>query len=393
MEEKRKPRVLVTYIESGYGHIMSAQAIAAGLEKKYSGEMDIVEANIMQEDHDETLIKFEKFLINQTKLTNKVRYYGDVMFAIMNLGKSKFMKLLHHTVFHKALESGVEAFRLRDPDVIISTHYFITFCAIEYKRRYAPAVTVVTYNPDNNVHVWWDKRSDIFITNNNKASTEAVRKRKFDFEKVKQVYFTARECVKNASGTKEEYRNKYHIPQEKFCVVLADGGYADGKAKKYVNALLRSKKPLTLVFMTGRNEKLFSEYTAKKALLSENITLIPVAFTEAAYELYAAADIFVTKAGPNSVLDSLYVGTPVMINYCPHPIERATYKLFVKTYGCGVGAFNRFKAKKMIERFIDDPTLLGGMRENIRANIDKTRDGASQIADIVYDQVRDAKET
>lgn len=49
--------------------------------------MDIVEANIMQEDHDETLIKFEKFLINQTKLTNKVRYYGDVMFAIMNLGK------------------------------------------------------------------------------------------------------------------------------------------------------------------------------------------------------------------------------------------------------------------------------------------------------------------
>ena len=48
MEEKRKPRVLVTYIESGYGHIMSAQAIAAGLEKKYSGEMDIVEANIMQ---------------------------------------------------------------------------------------------------------------------------------------------------------------------------------------------------------------------------------------------------------------------------------------------------------------------------------------------------------
>ena len=88
MEEKRKPRVLVTYIESGYGHIMSAQAIAAGLEKKYSGEMDIVEANIMQEDHDETLIKFEKFLINQTKLTNKVRYYGDVMFAIMNLGKT-----------------------------------------------------------------------------------------------------------------------------------------------------------------------------------------------------------------------------------------------------------------------------------------------------------------
>ena len=145
--------------------------------------------------------------------------------------------------------------------------------------------------------------------------------------------------------------------------------------------------------MTGRNEKLFSEYTAKKALLSENITLIPVAFTEAAYELYAAADIFVTKAGPNSVLDSLYVGTPVMINYCPHPIERATYKLFVKTYGCGVGAFNSFKAKKMIERFIDDPTLLGGMRENIRANIDKTRDGASQIADIVYDQVRNAKET
>ncbi len=391
-----KPRVLVTYIESGFGHIMSAQAIADSLKAKYGDKMEIVETEIMRDDNDETLIKFEKFLTDQTKATNKIWHYGDLVFAIINLGKTQFMKLVHHTFFRSAVNSAVEAMRSRKPDVIISTHYFITFCAMEYKRKYCAEdeVTVVSYNPDNNVHVWWDKRSDIFITNNSRASTEAIRKRKFDYANVRQVYFTARENVKNFSMTKEQCREKYGIPQDKFCIMIADGGYAGGKAKRYCEWLMKTvKKPLTILFLAGKNEKLYRFFNDASSKVRSNITLIPFEFTDKAYELYAAADLFVTKAGPNSVLDSLFVGTPVMIDNCPHPIERATYRLFVKNYKCGVGAFDRYAAGRLINKYISDPSLLESFRKNIKDKIDKNKDGAEQIADIVYEQVKDKVET
>ena len=40
--EKKKPKVLLTYIESGMGHITSMNSIKASLEK-YSDKLDIVE--------------------------------------------------------------------------------------------------------------------------------------------------------------------------------------------------------------------------------------------------------------------------------------------------------------------------------------------------------------
>lgn len=386
-----KPKVLVTYIESGFGHIMSAKAIADGLKARYADKIDIVETEIMQEDNDETLIKFEEFLTKQTKATNKYWHYGDVVFTIMNLGKTQLMKLVHNVLFKKAVDSAVEAFLKRKPDVIISTHYFVTFCAMEYKRRCCEEndVVVVSYNPDNNVHVWWDRRSDIFITNNSKASNEAIRKRKFDYSHVRQVYFTAREEVKNFNLTKQQCRQKYNIPQDKFCIMIADGGYAGGKAKRYCQWIMHHcKKPLTILFLAGKNKKLYDYFRSQADKLPKNVTLLPFEFSDKVYELYAAADLFVTKAGPNSILDCLYVGTPVMVDNCPHPIERATYRLFVKNMKCGVGAFNRYKASALIDKYIDNPALLDNFKRNIAKNIDKNKDGAMQIADIVYEQLK-----
>ncbi len=388
---EQKPRILVTYIESGFGHIMSAQAIADGLKNRYGDEMEIVESKIMEDDHDQTLIKFERFLINQTKATNKYWHYGDMIFAVMNLGKRPFMNLVHHVFFRKAVNELVEAFHARQPDVIISTHYFVTFCAMEYKRRYASEreVTVISYNPDNNVHVWWDRRCDVFITNNSLASTEAIRKRKFDYSKVRQVYFTVRKCVREFSMTKQQCREKYGIPQDKFCIMIADGAYALSKSAKYCRYLVKHvRQPLTIVFLAGKNEKLYEKTARLAEQVPSNITLIPIRFTEKIYEYYAACDLFVTKAGPNAILDSLFVGTPVMVDFCPHPIERATCRLFVNHYGCGVTAFHRKTALKLINEYIADPSALDGCRQAIAEHINKTVDGGEQIADIVYEQVK-----
>lgn len=391
--ESKKPKVLMTFIESGMGHIMSMRAVTDGLKKLYSEEMDIIETEIMRDTNSPEQIWFENFLTTQTKMTNKVKSFGPFIFKILDIGKQPFMKFVHHTLFKKATNATVEALKTHNPDVIVSTHYFITFCAIEYKLRHNPNVIVVTYDPDNNVHAWWDNRGDIFITNNNLATDEAVNRRNFNRDSVKQVFFTARECVVNAIEDKELYREKYGIPKDKFAVLFADGAYADGKAKKFADYLLKTEKPVTVMVLAGKNKKVYQYFKDKQSTMPPNITLIPYEFTPEAYELYCASDLFVTKGGPNAVLDCLFMSTPVMIDYFPHPIEKATYKLFVESLGCGVGAFDKKTARKMIENYIDNPTLLDEYRNNIKKHIDRNQNGAEQVGKIIKEAIENHNPT
>lgn len=105
-------------------------------------------------------------------------------------------------------------------------------------------------------------------------------------------------------------------------------------------------------------------------------------FLPNAHELYGAADIFLTKGGPNAVLDSIYMHTPVMINYCPHVIEAATVKVFINEHGCGESVFRKNKAIKRIRKFIDDRTELERYEKNIDELI-ADGNGSAAVADII----------
>lgn len=387
-EKNKKPRVLITYIESGMGHIMSATAIANKLKEKYGNELEIIEEHIMKCDNNKKQIKFEKFMSGQVKITNKVKGYGAFMFWLLEkLGQQRSLELIHKTIFKKATDGTIEAMRKRNPDVVISTHHFITLCAIELKKRYMPNLTIITYDPDNNVHCWWDNRSEIFITNNEIAVKEAIEKRKFKPEALKKVFFTARDSVVNAEGTKEDFRKKYGIPLDKFAVIVADGAYASANAKKYTLELMKTDLPLTIVMLAGKNEKVLNYFKKKAKKTKSNITLMPMGFTDKAHELYGACDVFITKGGPNAILDSLYMGTPVLANFYAQNMEKATINLFVNIMGCGVAIYNKKKARKQVEEWIKNPQLLDVYKNNIKKQLDKNQNGSSQIADIIMEEI------
>lgn len=384
-----KPRVLLTYIESGMGHIMSMKAIAAGLKEKYSDSLDIIESYIMDEG-DKNTAEFEQFLSNCTKETNKNKAFGIGIFWFLEIaGRQHFMRLIHRTVFKKYTDATINAMMKHKPDIIISTHYFITFAALELKKRYMPNLTVITYNPDNNVHMWWDNRSDLFINNNVAACDEAIRRRKFKYQSIRRVFFTSREEVANANGTKESYRKKYNLPLHNFTVIIADGAYASGKAKKACNKLLKVKFPITILMLAGKNEKVFQYFENKKKNLPSNITLVNLRFTPKAYEYYGASDLFITKSGPNAVLDSLFMGTPVLVDYYAHNIEKATAKLFVDDLKCGLKCYNLNKLPKYVKYLYEHPEFLKQLRKNIRKNVNRTQNGATQIADIIINELEE----
>lgn len=383
----KKQRVLLTYIESGMGHIMSMSAIADGLKEKYGNELEILESYIMSDDKEAG--KFEKFIMDCVKSTNKNKAFGMGIFVLLELlGGQHFMRFVHRTLFKSATDATVEAMKKYEPDIIVSTHYFITYAAIELKRKYLPDLTVITYNPDNNVHVWWDNRSDLFINNNSFATEEAVTRRDFEKDRTHTVFFSARKEVAEANLSKEYYREKYNLPKDKFTVMIADGAYASAKSKKICDRLLSVDFPLTIIILAGKNQKVYNYFEQKSKSARENITLVPVEFTPLAYEYYGASDVFITKAGPNATLDSLFMGTPVIFDFYAQPMEKATAKLFSEKLGCGISAFTTGKVKRAVEELYKNPQRLEEMQNNIQKNVNREKNGIFQIADIIIAEAR-----
>lgn len=383
---QKKPKVLFSYIESGMGHITSMQAIVDSVTKKYSDEIDIVTDYVMS--HSIITKKHETFLTKQVQNTNKFGGFGQFVFGIIEfLGGQGLLRSLYSTIFKSTKEAIFARFKEINPDIIVSTHHAITHIAIEYQRKVDPSCEVITYNPDNNTHVWWDSRQGWFFVNNDFAKREAIKRRKFNPDNIIQVNYTKRQALLDANLSKEEYRQKYDLPVNKFTVIVADGVYALGKCKQFTNKLLKTKKELTIIFIAGKNEKMYNYMIKKGNKLKEkgktNITLRVYGFMSNIHELYKASDVFITKAGPNSILDSLIMGTPVIVNFCPQPMEEAAYKHFIKKLGCGQAVFKPRKIKKIVESYIDNPSLLDIYSNNI-SHISNTENGADTIADFIY---------
>ncbi|MDE7336842.1 MAG: hypothetical protein K2N32_01870, partial [Clostridia bacterium] len=241
-------------------------------------------------------------------------------------------------------------------------------------------VKVVTYNPDNNVHMWWDNRDGAFFVNNDLAYKQAIDKH-FAKESLFQVPCAARKCILESVDDKTFYRKKYNLP-DKFTVTVADGAYAKAKADLVTSYLLDTDRQLSVIFVAGKNEKLYSKYKRIASGLPDNVTLTVLPFTADIHEYYCASDVLICKGGPNAVLDSVYMHTPVIIDYYAHPIEKATVDYFVDSLGCGRAIYSPMKIKRQIEQWIDDPTLLQGYIANTY-KLDKRDNGADRIASYI----------
>lgn len=376
----KKPKVLITYIESGMGHIMAAKAIVDHLDRE---KLDVVETNIMKDFNDKSAIKFEKFLVAQTKNTG-IPGFGFFIFNFILIfgGKQGSLQFCHKTFFRKATKATIEAIVKHNPDMIISTHYFITYCAVEAKKKFLPNLKIVSYNPDNYVHMWWDKRDGVFICNNPVTTAQAIKR---GYKDVREVEFPVRQMVSEENSTKEEYRKKYNLPLDEFVVMVAESAYANGKIKKITDLLLKSKKKFTLICLTGKNEKLHEYYLNKK--IPSNINFIPLKFTDRVIEYYKSADLLITRGGPLAVLDCVLMNTPLIIDYLATPLDLGTKRYFIDRAKCGEYIPSPSKIKKRTEFLMDNPEILEKYREATK-QFDKHSSGSKQIAEIILTEIK-----
>ena len=380
----------MTYVEAGMGHITSAEAIANALETYHPDEVEVIRCNIFTETNDPLLIKHQQFLIDEVKRSNRHPFH---MFYLKLIGLPLFPRLsslrfAFGTLFVKETHRSQAIMRKYNPDMVFSTHFSpLHFAIEENKRRRGCHFLTGLYIPDPNVHGWWDRRSDLTFVNNPAAYREAIEKMKFDPEKTRLGKFLIRTALRESSKEKRVLREKHDLPVDRFTVTLAAGAYAECHLKEFANRLLAINRRYTLLIIAGDNDEIYQEFSEQEGKTGQ-IELRVYRFLPDAHEFYGASDVFITKAGPNSILDSVYMGTPVITNFCASLIEQITKNYFIEEHGVGVHLESPEEVCTQITEWIDNPELLNPYQKKCAEFVETCVGGEKEVADGILETLR-----
>jgi 1,2-diacylglycerol 3-beta-galactosyltransferase len=193
----------------------------------------------------------------------------------------------------------------------------------------------------------------------------------------------------DVSNSKQQCRAHLGLPSEKTVALLMAGGEGGGKLLPTTLALAKSKLPLHLVVVTGRN-------AALRAKLNELAPSLPTPMTILGYcdnvpELMRAADLLVTKAGPGTIAEASLAEVPVVV-YDFIPGQEFGNLEYVRTNGIGVVALTTNDVVRSVRRIVANLERLQSMRDR-QASVaprGSSRRIASLIANIALGELSDA---
>ena len=384
---KNKYRVLVTYMEAGMGHIISADAIADALETWYPDEVEVTRSHIFTETGNRALAAHEKQFVREVRFAQRFRsHFFFLTFLQYLLPPLASLKLTYNVAYPRVKKALQNIMMEKDPDMVFCTHWTPLHAAVEAKVHRGATFLTGLYVPDPNVHGWWDKRTDLCLVNNKWAYEDAIREG-FSPQQLVLSKFILRKAVREATKDKAELRRRHNLPLDRFTVVLADGAYASAKIRPFADEFLKIDRPFTMLVIAGSNEEVYNHYAALVGHTGQ-IELHVYRFVEDAHELYGASDLFVTKAGPNAILDSVWMDTPIMSNYYSSPIERITNRLYVDEHHVGTYVDDPVEGARQLTAYIDDPETLAPYIENCRKFVRDCVGGEKEMADAIMEALR-----
>jgi len=285
-------KVLIFYSKTGGGHLRAAEAIAEQL-KIISPDTKITLVDGLEKND------FRVPLRPQTAfqvLSNQLLWYFNLNYILTNnfAGMIYFNNLIR-LVFGTNIRNIIKR---ESPDLIISTHHFISPSTIGRYPKNIPFVVVVT---DLGIphHLWFDKKASLTITPSQRTAAHAKRViGEKNSDKVIILDYPLKGGFKTLS----------HKPHPTNTILVLGGGAGSAKIKKQVLELLNALPDKKIIAVCGYNEQL-------KTVLEKlnNPKLKVFSFVHNMHELISESDIVLTKAGPATIIESAILKKPLII--------------------------------------------------------------------------------
>ena len=353
-------RLLIVMSDVGGGHRALSRAITAHWESETGGSAAIVDvlaaggvgvAHWIAKGYGPTI--------------RHARFAYAALFRLTD--RKTRMRALNRTLGSKLVERIADVIDEHVPDVVAFAHPFTVipgYDALEmvkarHGRRPTDAVMVADLV---NFHASWvDPRAQRYLA----ATAEAVAllgRHGIPSEKIVETGLPVGPLFGRVAESPADVRARLRLSPTKTTALLLSGGDGSGPVREIVTMLSRALPELQLVVVCGRNQALQVEL--------ERLCLPPavhvLGFVENMPELMHAADFIITKGGPQTIVEGLASGRPLVITDLL-PGQEQGNGAYVTRRGAGYLALTRPDVLAATRRLFDDPALRARVAEAARA--------------------------
>lgn len=377
----KKLRILFPYVEAGLGHIIPMKAFVSEFKKEHSDEFEIIESEFYQDEHDSDLMRFESWLCNNVKVFSTFPFFGRVVTLIdyifpINVVSNFVMQFCHRKAYKKALKK-MEKFHA---DIVFSTHWATNYYANKINNR----PYTILYCPDCELVHAFSYSSNLTLISTEVGYKKGLKmKRRFNNDNLKLTKFLIRNRAFEIPYDKYENRKNLNLPIDNFTIMFMEGGYGIGKMEFLCKQLVKDNRNITLIAACGKNEKLYDKFKTLK--VNSNVTFVPLKLIEDILPYVASCDLFIGKGG-NSIAEPTFFAHPSIISTLSTGIEKKIARFYQDDVGSSIICTKKKKLLKLINKFIDEPSLLKPYEKN--AYLDHDRYGAKECVEVVYEQIK-----
>ena len=377
---EKKPKVMFTFVEAGMGHIIPMTGMADAFEKKYGDRCEIVRSRIFSESESPAVRKMGEEQIRHTKLLS------------VNLPYRKFEAFSYHLPsrivhgfldlhFKKAIRDCSAELRNAAPDLLVASYFLPAHVAAIANKKELTDTLIATYSPDPYIYPAWDRQCDLFLVNND-AAAKMARKKKF--RNIVQVPFLYKSGLTEIPcEDKAAARAAIGLP-ERFTLLFANGAYGTKKTGKILEKIIAADFPINFVVICGKDEKRLQSVLALRDRV-RRMNLLPMGFTDRIGEYMAASDLAIGKCGSNTMMESVALKCPLLVNAEANRLEEITARYGVKN-GLVLRETNHKKILKRIEEAIEHPDALRAFSKGFDPY--RIPNGGEVCADLLFELLK-----
>jgi 1,2-diacylglycerol 3-beta-galactosyltransferase len=372
--------VLLLFGDTGGGHRSAAAAVADALEAEYPGAFDPWLYDPLSASKSALMLRSATGLYGPT-----VRFAPRLWGAVYRASDSRPMaELLRRTWLRLADPAVTGAVTAQGPAVVLSFHPLITAAAVRAVRGHTDGTPVVTVVTDLiTTHATWrcDGASQIVVPS--AAVKTRCEERGIPSGRCLDLGLPVGSAFTDAPLSPHEktrLRSRLGIDPWRFLVVFAGGAEGAGPIARNAAAVTGAFDDVDVVAICGRNRRLERRLVGLAALRPPRLRV--EGFVDNMADWYRAADVVVTKAGPQTIAESTCSGAALLITSHLPGQERGNTERVVQA-GAGVHTPRTADLLATIARLKSDPDALEALR---RASLAMARpDAASRVAALVAD--------
>ena len=344
-----RPKILFATISAGGGHVATARAMAEAIERSYPGEFELRVSDYMKE-------------VGVTGLDrrHKDSWRRALRYPFLARAGQRLIDTFPRPAIaaqRRILRSFARAaagdLNQSPPRLVVSNHGLVTTGLAEAKRLYGLQTPVLTFatEPHNISAYWAEPRADHIVVPSEEVRRDLLRLG-VPAKKLEVVGYPVRQSFLYPPP-KKEARESLGLANRFTCLVAFGGEGVGGNQRCLVETLLNSDVSPQVIAATGRNEALAR---GLRKLPAGEKRLRVLGFVEDVAPYLAAADVFVGKAGPASVYESLAVGRPALLTGYAGLNERGVLR-FVLREGLGSHVKDLDALSREVERYATTPGL------------------------------------